>query len=51
MDFVPGNLTGMQMYPVGRLDRNSTGLILLTNDGDLADPLSHPRFEHEKNMW
>ena len=48
MDFVPGNLTGMQMYPVGRLDRNSTGLILLTNDGDLAYHLSHPRFEHEK---
>lgn len=48
MDFVPGNLTGTQMYPVGRLDRNSTGLILLTNDGDLAYHLSHPRFEHEK---
>ncbi len=40
---VPGHL-----YPVGRLDRNSLGLILLTNDGALAHQLSHPRFEHKK---
>ena len=37
--------TGQRLYPVGRLDADSTGLILLTNDGDLAYALTHPRFE------
>jgi 23S rRNA pseudouridine2605 synthase len=34
-----------RLYPVGRLDADSTGLILLTNDGDLANRLTHPRYE------
>jgi 23S rRNA pseudouridine2605 synthase len=36
------------LYPVGRLDLESEGLILLTDDGELALHLSHPRYEHEK---
>ena len=37
-----------RLYPVGRLDMNSEGLILLTNDGELTNHLTHPRYEHEK---
>lgn len=37
-----------RLYPVGRLDQASEGLILLTNDGELANRLMHPRYEHEK---
>jgi 23S rRNA pseudouridine2605 synthase len=37
-----------RMYPVGRLDVSSEGLILLTDDGELANLLTHPRYQHEK---
>lgn len=37
-----------RLYPVGRLDADSTGLILLSNDGELANRLTHPRYEVEK---
>jgi 23S rRNA pseudouridine2605 synthase len=37
-----------RLYPVGRLDADTTGLILLTNDGELANGLTHPRYEVEK---
>jgi 23S rRNA pseudouridine2605 synthase len=37
-----------RLFPVGRLDMRSEGLILLTNDGELANRLAHPRYEHEK---
>lgn len=40
---VPGRL-----FPIGRLDKDSEGLVLLTNDGELANKLMHPRYEHEK---
>ena len=40
--------SGRRLYPVGRLDADSTGLILLTDDGDLANRLTHPRYEVPK---
>ncbi|MDR3128772.1 MAG: rRNA pseudouridine synthase [Tannerellaceae bacterium] len=42
-----------RIYPVGRLDRNTTGVILLTNDGDLASKLTHPAYKKKKiyHVW
>jgi 23S rRNA pseudouridine2605 synthase len=42
-----------RIYPVGRLDRNTTGVMLLTNDGDLASKLTHPSFKKKKiyHVW
>lgn len=37
-----------RVFPVGRLDKNSQGLMILTNDGELTNQLTHPSFEHEK---
>jgi 23S rRNA pseudouridine2605 synthase len=45
VSLVPSKL---RLYPVGRLDADSTGLILLTNDGELANRLTHPRYEVDK---
>ncbi len=47
MDFVKG-ACNERIYPVGRLDRNTTGVLLLTNDGDLASKLTHPKYLKKK---
>ncbi len=42
------SILNTRLYPVGRLDKDSEGLLLLTNDGELTNELTHPRYEHEK---
>ncbi len=44
IDLVKEDYADARLYPIGRLDKDTTGLILLTNDGDLAFKLSHPKF-------
>jgi len=46
VELVPAG--GLRLYPVGRLDADTSGLILLTNDGELANRLTHPRFQVPK---
>ncbi len=51
LDLVPDDLRAQGLHSVGRLDRDTTGLLLLTNDGDLTYRLTHPRHEVEKEYW
>jgi 23S rRNA pseudouridine2605 synthase len=48
LDILPGQYRHLRLYPVGRLDMDSTGLLIMTNDGALTYQLTNPKFEHEK---
>jgi len=48
LDLIPINT---RIFPVGRLDKNTTGLLLLTNDGDFSNKITHPRYEKEKTYF
>ncbi len=49
LDLLPEEIRQLRVYPVGRLDVDTSGLLLLTNDGDFALRLTHPRYEKEKH--
>lgn len=49
LDLLPPDLRHLRIYPVGRLDSDTSGLLLLTNDGDFALHLTHPRYALEKH--
>jgi 23S rRNA pseudouridine2605 synthase len=48
LDIIPKQYKKIRLYPVGRLDIDTTGLLVLTNDGNLTYRLTHPKFEYEK---
>jgi len=43
--------TNLRLFTIGRLDRDTTGIILLTNDGDIANSLAHPKYQKEKKYY
>lgn len=51
IDILPVKYRNSSLYPVGRLDKDSTGLLFLTNDGDFTYRLTHPKFEKEKEYF
>jgi 23S rRNA pseudouridine2605 synthase len=48
IDILPAEYRRYRLYPVGRLDIDTTGLLIMTNDGDMTNKLTHPRYEYEK---
>jgi len=48
IDILPPKYRKLRLYPAGRLDKDSSGLLLLTNDGELTYRLTHPRYRHQK---
>jgi 23S rRNA pseudouridine2605 synthase len=51
LDLIPAASRASGLHPVGRLDRDTSGLLLLTNDGDFTFALTHPSHEVEKEYW
>jgi len=51
LELLPKSFDKYRLFPVGRLDKHSEGLVLLTNDGDLAYKMMHPKFEEEKEYY
>ena len=49
LDLLPAELRALRVYPIGRLDIDTSGLLLLTNDGDFALRLTHPRYSMQKH--
>jgi pseudouridine synthase len=49
LDLLPSDLRRLRVYPVGRLDRDTSGLLLMTNDGDFALRMTHPRYSTQKH--
>ncbi|QBD79462.1 rRNA pseudouridine synthase [Ktedonosporobacter rubrisoli] len=49
LDLLPAALRQQRVYPIGRLDLETSGLLLLSNDGELALQLTHPRYQQEKH--
>src|SRR5436190_9170330 len=49
LDLLPPEVRGLRIYPVGRLDIDTSGLLLLTNDGDFALRMTHPRYSAQKH--
>src|SRR6516165_8407268 len=49
LDLLPAELRALRVYPVGRLDIDTSGLLLLTNDGEFALHLTHPRYSMQKH--